>query len=117
MEITAAIKKYRVKFFLFIKIATYLFVFLCARMESVTNIFSDEKISRPRLTVLALPDGKLGHRSGFRFPTQAKQLACSEAKFPASICALGGNRTPDPLVRSQVLYPLSYERGSQTVAY
>lgn len=25
--------------------------------------------------------------------------------------ALGGTRTPDTLVRSQVLYPLSYERA------
>ena len=27
--------------------------------------------------------------------------------------ALGGTRTPNLLIRSQMLYPLSYERGSQ----
>jgi hypothetical protein len=26
--------------------------------------------------------------------------------------ALGGTRTPNLLIRSQMLYPLSYERGS-----
>ncbi len=26
-------------------------------------------------------------------------------------CALGGIRTPNLLIRSQMLYPLSYERG------
>ncbi len=25
-------------------------------------------------------------------------------------CALGGTRTPDPLIKSQLLYQLSYER-------
>ena len=29
--------------------------------------------------------------------------------------ALGGTRTPNLLIRSQMLYPLSYERGCQTV--
>ena len=27
------------------------------------------------------------------------------------LCALGGTRTPNLLVRSQMLYPLSYERS------
>jgi hypothetical protein len=31
-----------------------------------------------------------------------------------SLGALGGTRTPDTLVRSQVLYPLSYERPGRS---
>ena len=29
----------------------------------------------------------------------------------ALVSALGGSRTPNLLIRSQMLYPLSYERG------
>jgi hypothetical protein len=36
-------------------------------------------------------------------PTSAPPLTCDNS-------AAGGTRTPDPLVRSQVLYPLSYSR-------
>ena len=32
-----------------------------------------------------------------------------------SISALGGTRTPNLLIRSQMLYPLSYERPSDRV--
>ncbi len=31
--------------------------------------------------------------------------------WPAKMSALGGTRTPNLLIRSQMLYPLSYERG------
>ena len=31
-------------------------------------------------------------------------------EFGHILCALGGTRTPNPLIRSQMLYPLSYER-------
>ena len=31
------------------------------------------------------------------------------------MCALGGTRTPNLLIRSQMLYPLSYERWRPTV--
>ena len=54
------------------------------------------------------------HRFVFLIPTQAKQLACSEA-YSLRSCALGGNRTPGPLVRSQMLYPLSYERFTHSM--
>jgi hypothetical protein len=33
---------------------------------------------------------------------------------PSCGCALGGIRTPNLLIRSQMLYPLSYERTSET---
>jgi hypothetical protein len=32
------------------------------------------------------------------------------AESVVAIGALGGTRTPNPLIRSQMLYPLSYER-------
>ena len=35
-----------------------------------------------------------------------KPLTCED------VCALGGTRTPNLLIRSQMLYPLSYERTS-----
>jgi hypothetical protein len=31
--------------------------------------------------------------------------------------ALGGTRTPNLLIRSQMLYPLSYERSGATTVY
>jgi hypothetical protein len=31
--------------------------------------------------------------------------------------ALGGTRTPNLLIRSQMLYPLSYERSGDTTVY
>jgi hypothetical protein len=37
-------------------------------------------------------------------PTSAPPATCVNS-------AAGGTRTPDPLVRSQVLYPLSYSRN------
>ena len=33
-----------------------------------------------------------------------------------NIGALGGTRTPNPLIRSQMLYPLSYERLSPHIS-
>jgi hypothetical protein len=33
----------------------------------------------------------------------------------ASLSALGGTRTPNLLIRSQMLYPLSYERRDESV--
>ena len=39
--------------------------------------------------------------------TQEKLKPSSELGFS---CALGGIRTPNLLIRSQMLYPLSYER-------
>jgi hypothetical protein len=36
---------------------------------------------------------------------------------PGSDCALGGIRTPNLLIRSQMLYPLSYERWAGTAGY
>ena len=35
-----------------------------------------------------------------------------DRNWPLS-CALGGTRTPNLLIRSQMLYPLSYERTNQ----
>ena len=34
----------------------------------------------------------------------------------ANKSALGGTRTPNPLIRSQMLYPLSYERLSPHIS-
>jgi hypothetical protein len=31
------------------------------------------------------------------------------------LCALGGTRTPNLLIRSQMLYPLSYERSPNSI--
>ena len=48
------------------------------REDSVTDKFPDGNFPLPRLTVSAFRlRRKLPHRSGFRIPTQAKQLACS----------------------------------------
>jgi hypothetical protein len=38
------------------------------------------------------------------------QMAADEPKGPVTPGALGGIRTPNLLIRSQMLYPLSYER-------
>ena len=35
---------------------------------------------------------------------------CGMSETLVIIGALGGTRTPNPLIRSQMLYPLSYER-------
>ena len=40
-----------------------------------------------------------GLSSGYSFPAGVDEVS-----------ALGGNRTPNLLIRSQMLYPLSYER-------
>ncbi len=45
----------------------------------------------------------------FDSSTQVNCFTCSGA--PRNLGAPGRNRTPNPLVRSQVLYPLSYGRG------
>ena len=39
--------------------------------------------------------------------SENKTLACG---FGDALGALGGTRTPNLLIRSQMLYPLSYER-------
>jgi hypothetical protein len=44
---------------------------------------------------------------GPRLTSEIKTLACG---FGAAFGALGGTRTPNLLIRSQMLYPLSYER-------
>jgi hypothetical protein len=36
------------------------------------------------------------------------------AKGQGLVCALGGTRTPNLLIRNQMLYPLSYERRLET---
>ena len=43
-------------------------------------------------------------------PTALGQETASDLHL---LCALGGNRTPNLLIRSQMLYPLSYERRRQ----
>jgi hypothetical protein len=37
-------------------------------------------------------------------------VPCPELAFDLGLGALGGTRTPNLLIRSQMLYPLSYER-------
>ncbi len=44
------------------------------------------------------------------------QRACLEANPLISHGALGGTRTPNLLIRSQMLYPLSYERLDRTLS-
>ena len=46
-------------------------------------------------------------KTGPRLMLENKTLACC---FGDAIGALGGTRTPNLLIRSQMLYPLSYER-------
>ncbi len=142
-----------------------LIVFLCPRQESVTNIFPDGKISRPRLTAFALPCGQTHAAFRLSLPDVCQAVgilldhirftpvssAGIEPAFPPSegdvlsiirrgqknpapvspdnrerresdfflctvrfddTCALGRNRTCDPLDRNQMLYPLSYERNT-----
>ena len=57
----------------------------------------------------------MNRRCGRRCCTSLLYAAC-ERPIPRSepavdLGALGGTRTPNLLIRSQMLYPLSYERG------
>ncbi len=45
-----------------------------------------------------------GNTTGSRLTAENKTLTCGFGS------ALGGTRTPNLLIRSQMLYPLSYER-------
>src|SRR4051812_12802460 len=62
------------------------------------------------LSIVAViaPDGS---EHGRRGPACITRKPRSEAVYPGSRgSALGGIRTPNLLIRSQMLYPLSYER-------
>jgi hypothetical protein len=43
---------------------------------------------------------------------QMRKRLILHSESASELRALGGTRTPNLLIRSQMLYPLSYERGS-----
>ena len=59
----------------------------------------------------------MNRRCGRRCCTSLLYAACERpvprSEPAADLGALGGTRTPNLLIRSQMLYPLSYERTNQ----
>ena len=52
----------------------------------------------------------LGSAVGVNHPQERENPGSSTWLTWGFVCALGGIRTPNLLIRSQMLYPLSYER-------
>ena len=67
------------------------------------------RVEGPGVTDVARADATIGRHTIARSKIDSGASRCRKA--PACPVALGESRTPNRLIRSQVLYPLSYERN------
>lgn len=62
------------------------------RAADLASRLVDLRRGRPRLSVLALPEGKLAERCGFQILPRAKQFALTAIKNPALRRGINGGR-------------------------
>ena len=95
--------------------------FLWSRLhkEGICQALARRRRSSLRSALLTRPILLNGYPAFVFDPLRARQKYTPQMLRICSVifCAPGGDRTPNPLVRSQVLYPLSYGRIYYPLAY